>query len=159
MMNDEDQHSRSTGGNVKHHRALERMYLTAAAINEYFRPEITIGDGRAEIRIPVRPDFFHAAGAVHGSVYFKAMDDAAFFAANSVVEDVFVLTSGFNLHLLRPVAEGILIARGTLVSSTRSLLIADAELGDDRGRLVARGTGSFMRSRIPLAEVPGYTTA
>jgi len=141
---------------VAHFRGLERMYLTAATINEYFRPEIRVAEGTAEIRIPVRPDFFHAAGAVHGSVYFKAMDDAAFFAANSVVEDVFVLTTGFNLHLPRPVTEGTLIATGTLVSATKSLLIADAELRDDRGRLVARGTGSFMKSRMPLADIDGY---
>ena len=31
----------------------------------------------------VRPDFFHAAGAVHGSVYFKLLDDAAYFDALS----------------------------------------------------------------------------
>jgi uncharacterized protein (TIGR00369 family) len=132
------------------------MYLTAATINDYFKPEITIADGVAEIRIEVDPKFFHAAGAVHGSVYFKAMDDAAFFAANSVVEDVFVLTTNFNIQLLRPVTEGTLIARGTLVSATRSLLVADAELRDDRDRLVGRGTGNFMKSRMQLVDVPGY---
>lgn len=139
-----------------HFRGLERMYLTAASINEYFRPEIRVAEGTAEIRIPVRPKFFHAAGAVHGSVYFKAMDDASFFAANSVVEDVFVLTTSFNLHIMRPVTEGTLIARGSLVSATKRLLIADAELRDDRNRLIARGTGSFMKSRIRLEDIPGY---
>ncbi len=139
-----------------HWRRLERMYLTRASINDYFRPSMIVGEGEAEVRIEVDPKFFHAAGAVHGSVYFKAMDDAAFFAANSVVEDVFVLTTNFNIHLLRPVTEGTLIARGALVSETKSLLIADAELRDDRDRLVGRGTGNFMKSRMLLAEVPGY---
>lgn len=138
-----------------HFRALERMYL-GAPNNDYYKPEITIGEGTAEIRIEVDSKFFHAAGAVHGSVYFKAMDDAAFFAANSVVEGVFVLTTSFNIHLLRPVTQGTLIATGTLVSATKSLLIADAELRDDRDRLVGRGTGSFMKSRMLLADVPGY---
>ena len=142
--------------NPEHFRHLERMYLTRANINDYFRPAITIGDGEAEVRIEVDPKFFHAAGAVHGSVYFKAMDDAAFFAANSVVEDVFVLKTSFNIHLLRPVTEGTLIATGTVVSATKNLLIADAELKDEKGRLLGRGTGSFMRSRMLLADVPGY---
>ena len=57
---------------------------------------------------------------------------------------------------LNPVTEGTLIAKGTLVSETRSLLIADAELRDDRDRLVGRGTGNFMKSRIQLADIPGY---
>ena len=155
-MNDELHRPQPTSAGSDHYRRLERMYLTAATINDYFQPKITIGDGTAVIRIEVDPKFFHAAGAVHGSVYFKAMDDAAFFAANSVVEDVFVLTTSFNIHLLRPVTEGTLIATGTLVSATKSLLIADAELKDDRDRLVGRGTGTFMKSTMLLADVPGY---
>ena len=78
----------------QHYRKLERMYL-GASINDYFRPAMTVSDGSARVVIPVRKDFFHAAGAVHGSVYFKAMDDAAFFAAASIVADVFVLTASF----------------------------------------------------------------
>lgn len=144
-------------GKQDHFRRLERMYLTKASINDYFKPSISVGDKEAEIRIGVDPKFFHAAGAVHGAVYFKAMDDAAFFAANSVVEDVFVLTTNFNIQLLRPVTDGTLIAKGTLVSESRSLLIADAELRDDRDRLVGRGTGNFMKSRIQLADIPGYS--
>jgi uncharacterized protein (TIGR00369 family) len=143
-------------GQPEHYRRLERMYLTKASINDYFNPSIAIGDGVAEIRIEVDPKFFHSAGAVHGTVYFKALDDAAFFAANSVVEDVFVLTTNFNIQLLRPVTEGILIAKGTLVSKTRSLLVADAELRDDRDRLVGRGTGNFMKSRMRLEDIQGY---
>jgi uncharacterized protein (TIGR00369 family) len=143
----------------RHHRALERMYLRGATINEYFRPEIAIAEETAEIRIAVDPKFFHAAGAVHGAVYFKAMDDAAFFAANSVVEEVFVLTTAFHLHFLRPVTEGTLIATGRLVSATSNLLIADAVLADEHGRLLGRGTGSFMKSRMRLADIPGYSDA
>ena len=157
-MNDEFHRTPSHGVDTDHFRRLERMYLTAASINDYFKPSIAVGDGEAEIRIEVDPKFFHAAGAVHGSVYFKALDDASFFAANSVIEDVFVLTTSFNIQLLRPVTEGILIAKGALVSKTKSLLIADAELRDDRGRLVGRGTGNFMKSRMQLVDVPGYAS-
>jgi len=144
-------------GNEDHFRRLERMYL-GAPNNDYYRPEITIGEGSAELRIVIEEKFFHAAGAVHGSVYFKAMDDAAFFAANSVVEDVFVLTTSFNIQLLRPVTEGTFIAKGTLVSATRNLLIADAELRDDRDRLLGRGTGTFIRSQMLLEDTPGYVS-
>jgi len=155
MMNAETRRTRSTPAKSEHFRRLERMYL-GAPNNDYYQPEITIGEGTAELRIAIDPKFFHAAGAAHGSVYFKAMDDAAFFAANSVVEDVFVLTTSFNIHLLRPVTEGTLIAKGTLVSATRSLLIADAELKDQKGHLVGRGTGSFMKGRTRLEDIKGY---
>ena len=53
----------------EHYRRLERMYLSAPA-NEYFRPKIRIGEGTAEVWLTGRPDFFHAASAVNGSVYW-----------------------------------------------------------------------------------------
>ena len=139
----------------EHHRKLERMY-SGAPVNAWYRPHLTVGDGRAELRIQVRPEFFHAAGAVHGSVYFKALDDAAFFAAASQVEDVFVLTSSFNLHLTRPVSEGELLAVGKVVHSSRRLLVAEAVLTDAQGSQLARGSGSFLRSAIPLSPEVGY---
>ena len=138
-----------------HFRKLERMYASAR-INDYFQPTLTVSEGRAEVAIPVRPDFFHAAHAVHGSVYFKALDDAAFFAVNSLVPDAFVLTVTFNVYLTRPVSVGTLRAVGRVVHRSRQLFVADAELFDDQSRQVARGSGSFMRSSIPLAPAVGY---
>ena len=139
----------------EHYRKLERMYA-GAPVNAWYGPELKIAEGRAELRIPVRREFFHAAGAVHGSVYFKALDDAAFFAAASLVEDVFVLTTGFNLHMTRPVSEGELRAVGEVVHNSRRLLLAEAVLTDGEGRQLARGSGSFLRSSIPLDAELGY---
>ena len=138
-----------------HFRRLERMYH-GAAINRFFAPKMTVSDGRALVAMTVRPDFFHAAHAVHGAVYFKALDDAAFFAANSAITDVFVLTVSFNVVLVRPVTEGTITATGVLVHKSRNLLVAEAELLNDRDRIVARGTGTFALSKIPLDEKVGY---
>jgi uncharacterized protein (TIGR00369 family) len=139
----------------QHYRRLERMYLAAPA-NEYFRPEIQIAEGTAEVRLPVRPDFFHAASAVHGSVYFKLLDDATFFAASSLVDDVFVLTASFNIYFLRPISAGVMTARGTIVSRSSRLLIGDGVLVDSDGKEIARGSGTFMPSRVVLDERVGY---
>ena len=131
------------------------MYLSAPA-NEYFQPEIRIDKGTAEVRLTVRPDFFHAANAVHGSVYFKLLDDATFFAASSLVDDVFVLTASFNIYFLRPISGGVMTARGTVVSRTSRLIIGEGVLVDGDGKEIARGTGTFMPSRVPLDERLGY---
>ena len=66
--------------------------------------------------LPIFESYHHPLGAVHGSVTFKALDDAAFFAANSLIEDVFVLTTNFNLHFERPVSEGTIHAEGEVVN-------------------------------------------
>jgi uncharacterized protein (TIGR00369 family) len=139
----------------EHCRRLERMYLAAPA-NEYFRPEIQIAEGTAEVRLTVRPDFFHAASAVHGSVYFKLLDDATFFAASSLVDDVFVLTASFTIYFLRPISAGVMTARGTIVSRSTRLLIGEGVLVDGDGKEIARGSGTFMPSRVVLDERVGY---
>ncbi len=139
----------------EHFRRLERMYRSAP-INRIYQPTIRVSEGAAEVAIEVRRDFFHAAHALHGSVYFKSLDDAAFFAANSVVPEVFVLTVTYNVVLLRPVTEGVITAVGRLVHASRSLLVAEAELRDAGNRQLARGSGSFMRSSIPLDASVGY---
>jgi len=141
--------------NAEHYRKLERMYASAP-INEYFRPTLVIGEGTAEIRMQVRPDFHHAAGAMHGCVYFKALDDAAFFAANSLITDVFVLTVSYNIFLTRPVTAGPIRAVGIVTHRSRSLVLADSELLDEDGKLLARGSGSFMPSRTALTAEIGY---
>ena len=143
---------------AEHYRALERMYVSAPT-NAYYAPTISIHEGRAEIAVAVRREFFHAAGAVHGSVYFKLLDDAAFFAANSLLDDVFLLTVSFNIYLTRPVSEGQMRATGRVVHRSQRLFIAEAELADASGREIARGSGTFMRSNIALASVPGYRQA
>lgn len=138
-----------------HFRRLERM-LASAPISQLTGVKMTVGKGRAEIILPVQERFFHAAGALHGAIYFMALDNAAFFAANSMVRDVFVLTTSFNIHLLRPVTEGRIRAVGTLVARTQRQLIADAVAYNDRDREIARGNGVFAPSKIPLSPDIGY---
>jgi uncharacterized protein (TIGR00369 family) len=141
--------------NDDHFRRLERMYLSAPC-NEFYRPQITIHEGEAEVTIEAGPHLHHAARAVHGSSYFKLMDDAAFFAVNSLVEDVFVLTVSFNIYLLRPVVEGTMSAAGKVVNASRNLWVAESYLVDGDGRALGRGSGSFMRSKSALADAMGF---
>lgn len=148
-------HLKGTTMTDDHHRRLERMYLSAP-FNELYQPTIDISEGSAEIRFDVGPHLHHAARAVHGANYFKAMDDAAFFAANSLVSDVFLVTVSFNVYFLRPISEGSLLGRGTVVNASRNLWVAEATLEDDRGRLLGRGSGSFMRSTTSLVDAMGY---
>ncbi len=138
-----------------HFRRLEAMYATAP-VNRFHRPTLEVRAGEATVSFAVRPEFHHAAGAMHGSLYFKALDDAAFFAANSLVEGLFVVTVSFTVHLLRPVVSGRLRAEGRVIHSTRRLLFADSVLTDEDDRELARGSGTFTPSSIALDERVGY---
>jgi uncharacterized protein (TIGR00369 family) len=136
---------------------LERMYL-AAPINAFFRPTIVVADAESTIEIDVSEKLFHSGGAVHGSVYFKMLDDAAFFAANSLERDVFVLTTSFTTYLTRPVSSGRLRSVGRVVNRNKSQFIAESVVYDTENREVGRGNGVFVRSKLPLANALGYAT-
>lgn len=141
----------------EHYRKLEQMYL-AAPINREVYKEVTISvdDGTAEITHRAEEAFFHAAQSLHGSVYFKLLDDAAFFAASSLVEDEFIFTVTFQIQLLRPVTTGILRSKGWVEKSGQSILIAQSFLFDERGKRVGIGQGQFMKSGQLLEETKGY---
>lgn len=143
-------------GAALHWRALEGLYASAP-INQMFRSALEItGEGLSRITFLVEPDCFHAAGAAHGTIYFKMLDDAAFYAANTLVTDRFLLTTSFNLHLSKPIKGGRIVAEGRWVSGRRRVLVAESRLVDEEGEEVGRGTGTFMRSRIALSSLPGY---
>lgn len=148
--------SATGSGETAHFRGLERLYENAP-INRLFKSRLKItGMGAARIRFDVGSTLFHAAGAAHGTVYFKMLDDAAFYAANSLVSDRFLLTTAFNLHFTKPLIEGPVVAEGRWVSGRRRVYVAEARLVDAAGEEVARGTGTFARSRVPLATLAGY---
>ena len=105
------------------------MYLSAPINKEIYKGiTIDISNEKAELSFIVGQKFFHAANAIHGSVYFKMLDDAAFFAVNSIVEDVFVYTVSFNTQLLRPVSRGVIRSVGELKFKSTNLFIADSTL-------------------------------
>lgn len=151
-----DAESGSESGAALHWRALERLY-THAPINRLFESTIEItGEGVARIHFRVDESVYHAAGAAHGTIYFKMLDDAAFYAANTMVTDRFLLTTSFNMHFIRPVRSGMITAEGRWTSGRRRVLVAESRLIDHDGEEIARGTGTFMRSRIPLSGLAGY---
>lgn len=139
----------------QHYRCLESMYQ-AAPINKIYPPKMTVSKGEAVIEIELKKDYFHSAGAVHGSVYFKLLDDSAFFAANSLEEEVFVLTSSFTTYITRPVSSGKMRAVGKVVNKNRSQWIAESVVYDEENREIARGNGIFVRSKVLLKEADGY---
>lgn len=144
-------------GASSHYRALERLYASAP-VNARFNSELNLpGEGRSRLVFHVDEQFHHAAGAAHGTIYFKMLDDAAFYAANTLVSDRFLLTTSFNLHFTKPVRTGEVVAEGRWVSGRRRVLVAEARLVDAEGDEIGRGTGTFMRSHIPLSGLPGYS--
>ena len=140
-----------------HWAKLKEMYL-GCPINRSMYPstQASFDDAEALISLKVDPTQFHAMGAAHGSVYFKLIDDASYFAAQAHVKDGYLLTVSMNLTFTRPVTGGRIVCQGKLVHKGRRLLVAEAEIKDSEGNLLAAGRGTFMSSGKPLTADFGY---
>ena len=155
-MQPEDNPSDLPEGENLHFRALERLYHSAP-VNRLFSSDLAImSPGISRLTFQIDESSYHAAGAAHGTIYFKMLDDAAFYAANTLVSDKFLLTTSFNLHFTKPVRSGKVIAEGKWISGKRRVFVAESRLIDEEGDEIGRGTGTFMRSHIALSGLPGY---
>jgi uncharacterized protein (TIGR00369 family) len=148
--------SKTMGSDQQHYLCLANMYR-AAPLNQFYPPRIAISEGECSIEIDIKPDYFHSAGATHGSVYFKLLDDSAFFAANSHEKELFVLTTSFTTYITRPISSGVMRAEGKVVNMNKSQFIVESIAYDSKGREIARGNGIFVRGKVKLADIPVYS--
>ncbi len=140
-----------------HFNKLRNMYLQAN-INTMIFDTTTceISQKKSEISLNITEKYYHALGAIHGSVYFKLLDDAAFFAASSVVKDVFLLTTSFTINITKPVSRGVIKAFGNMRFESSNLIVAESSLYNEDGKEIAFGTGNFRKSKILLKDTKGY---
>ncbi|PIE74857.1 MAG: thioesterase [Deltaproteobacteria bacterium] len=138
-----------------HFERLVSMYY-AGPVNKIYQPVMEVFKGEAHIEIKVDDRFCHAAGGVHGSIYFKMLDDAAYFAANSLETRFFLLTSSFTIYFIRPVSSGIIKSVGRVLNQGKNQFICESVVYDNKEREIGRGSGVFVRSNTLLTEADGY---
>ncbi len=142
-------------GNEVHYKKLENMFINGP-INKLLLPTMKVDYKKAVIEMETQEQFFHAGNSLHGSMYFKMLDDAAYFACQSLVEDFFLVTANFSINLLRPIIKETIRAEGEVISVTKNTFIAESKLYNTKGKLLAFGSGTFMRSSLPITEEIGY---
>jgi uncharacterized protein (TIGR00369 family) len=131
---------------------LITMYLRAP-INKSSNPSLHITQGKSKLTIDIKKEHFHSAHYVHGAIIFKLLDDSAYFAAQSIEHNFFVVTSSFTTYFIRPVNNGSLTAKGNIISQTKSRIIAESVVTDNNNKLVAHGSGTFACSRSKLDDI------
>ncbi|MEZ4936248.1 MAG: PaaI family thioesterase [Crocinitomicaceae bacterium] len=140
----------------EHFSKLEQMYYAAPLHKFYDSLQIKISKGICEIELDLEEKYFHSGGAVHGSVFFKLLDDACYFAIQSQLEDQFIVTAKFHVDLQRPLKTGRVKAIGEVIRLSFDEYFAKSTLYDDKGRVVATGTGQFMKTKLPLERIESY---
>ena len=139
----------------QHYRCLENMYH-CAPVNSTLPSQLCMSEHGARVVLAVGAHLWHSAGGLHGSLYFKGLDDAAFFAANGIEREFFVLTARFEVELLAMVTGNQIIADGRVDRRDGRRIWASSELRNEQGKLVARGNGLFIVSEIRLTTDVGY---
>jgi len=112
--------------------------------------EVTAVDrGRARLELGILPKHLNGWGAVHGGVTMTVLDVAMAVAARSLEPDgEGVVTVEMKTSFMQAgPPQGRLIASGTCVHQSTTMAFCEAEVRDDRDRLVARAMGTFKYLR------------
>lgn len=113
----------------------ERMGIAIEAIDE----------GRAILRLDVRPEHLNADGIVHGGVLPALADAAMGSAARTLHGDAAqLLTAESNLRYLGAVRDGVVRAEGRVLKAGRRVVFTEVEITDAAGAQIARGGATFI---------------
>lgn len=141
---------------TEHFQRLEQMFHKAPIQDLLPGASMKVSEGKAEYSLQIKEDYFHAANAMHGAIYFKMLDDAPYFAAASLETESFILTKSYTIHFRRPVEAEGLKATGEVVSVENDEFIAKSSIFNSAGKLVAQGEGIFVKGPKSLESLPGY---
>jgi uncharacterized protein (TIGR00369 family) len=111
---------------------------------------VSAREGEVEIAMEAGAHHLNLQGLVHGGVIATLLDSASGMSVRTTVgEGRRHVTAQLNVNYLSPAQPGRLVARGTAVRVGVSVAYAEAEVTDDRGRVVARSTSviSVMPAR------------
>lgn len=129
---------------------IERLIRDRLAQSEFanwfgFRL-VGVGDGESEIRMDVSTHHLNPGKIAHGGVFATLIDAAIGIAIRSRLprgnEHV---TVHLDVQYLKPAREGTtVIARGRSVHRGSRTGYGEADLHDDEGRLLAKGSATFL---------------
>ena len=101
--------------------------------------------GRVVLELAVGPQHRHGEGVVQGGVITQIADAAMGITLATLQEDgMWNTTIELKINFLRPVIEGRLRAIGRVVEMKQTLLFSEADVIDEKGRLVARASSTCM---------------
>ncbi|MGE5594888.1 MAG: PaaI family thioesterase [Hyphomicrobiales bacterium] len=110
---------------------------------------VEVGDGRCTSRIALKDHHFNYNDVVHGGVISGLIDSAAGLAVRSVrdpeaIRDRPHATSDLHVSYLGAAMGTELVARSRVLKAGRTAIFTEVEVFDDRDRMVARGSVTFV---------------
>ena len=98
----------------------------------------------ARVRYDGKEAFTNPAGFIQGGFISAMCDDViGMLCSIRLAERGYPSTIDLHMHYLRPVRVGPVEVQGRIQNMGRSVIFADAELFDSRGKIAARATSSL----------------
>jgi uncharacterized protein (TIGR00369 family) len=101
--------------------------------------------GRVVVELIAGPQHRHGGGVVQGGVITQIADAAMGMTLATFQEDgMWNTTIELKINFIRPVVAGRLRAIGRVVEMRQTLLFSEADVYDDRDRLIARAASTCL---------------
>jgi len=102
--------------------------------------------GRVTLRGRPTGDHTNGIGSIHGGWAATILDSAMATAVQSQLNQAAAYTTvELKISFIRPIAPGMNVtAMGKVINAGRRLMVAEGQIHDDTGRLLAHGTTTCM---------------
>jgi uncharacterized protein (TIGR00369 family) len=126
-------------------KALRRSVETAPVYQLLQISMDRIDSGLATFRMPFRRELTQVNAIVHGGAIATLADTAVAFALMTLTQPgEKVATVEFKINFLSSVDRGEMIAEARVVHRGKRLALADMKVKDETGRLIAKGTATYV---------------
>jgi len=103
-----------------------------------------IDTGFARFRMPFRKELTQGYGIVHGGAIASLADTAVAFAMMTLIQPgEKALTVEFKINFFSAVEGGEMIGEARAVYKGKRLIVADMEVKDEKGTLIAKGMATW----------------
>jgi uncharacterized protein (TIGR00369 family) len=134
---------------------LGKQILASQPFSVFVGAELTaLSPGQAELTVHITPQLKQQHGFVHGGVISYAADNALTFVGGTILGPG-VVTSEYKINYLRPVKGTALIARATVIYSSKTQAVCRCEIlmmGEGKENLCAIAQGTIARIGRPSEE-------
>ena len=111
---------------------------------------LSSGDGKSVMQCRIRPVLRNTAGTLHGGVMGALVDMSVATALRSVMDlSRWMTTVEYKVNFLKPVSDGVVTARGTILRLGSTIAVGSTEIRNDQGEVVAFGSATYYILKKP----------
>ncbi|WP_296281698.1 PaaI family thioesterase [uncultured Acinetobacter sp.] len=128
-------------------QAMVAGHIPRASISETIPMDLfEISNGQASFKVKADQRHLNPLGGVHGGFAATVLDSATGCAVHTTLEaGVGYGTIDLNVKMCRPVPKDTeLLAIGSVINSSKNLVISEGKLVDEDGKLYAHATATCM---------------